>query len=135
MRIQLNSFQFCCTGGLKWIECTFDKSHVLPRLPHLLHVQRRTSSEGRVAKDMYVASEGCGMKEWQVGVARQQKLSCRYGESKIFRASSDGVTRNKVVNKKVTCSMKEMGYDYNWKQCRTKVKNPTQTYGKVHKVA
>ena len=55
-----------------------------------------------------------------------------WGEQDI-QSQLNGMTRNKVVYEKVARSM-EMGYDYNWKQSRTKVKTLTQTYRQVHKV-
>ena len=60
-------------------------------------------------------------------------LLSAWGEQDI-QSQLNAMTRNRVVYEKVACSMKEMDYDYNWKQCRTKVKNLTQTYRKVRKI-
>lgn len=43
----------------------------------------------------------------------------------------DGVTRNRVVFERIAKEMEELGYEYTWQQCRTKIKNLTQKYRKV----
>ena len=53
-----------------------------------------------------------------------------WGEQNI-QSQLDGVVRNKVIYEKVAESLHELGYDFTWKQCRTKVKNLTQSYRKV----
>ena len=45
----------------------------------------------------------------------------------------DGVVRNRVVHEEVAEKLCEEGYEYTWKQCRTKVKSLTQRYRKVRK--
>ena len=53
-----------------------------------------------------------------------------WGEQNI-QEQLDGVARNRVVYEKVSASLLEMGFTFTWKQCRTKVKNLTQSYRKV----
>ena len=55
-----------------------------------------------------------------------------WGEQNI-QSQLDGVVRNKIVYEKVAASLQELGFEYTWKQCRTKVKNLTQAYRKVSK--
>ena len=43
----------------------------------------------------------------------------------------DGVVRNRIVYEYVA-KMVELGYERTWQQCRTKIKNMTQRYRKVH---
>uniref|UniRef100_A0A1X7U4R8 Myb/SANT-like DNA-binding domain-containing protein n=1 Tax=Amphimedon queenslandica TaxID=400682 RepID=A0A1X7U4R8_AMPQE len=43
----------------------------------------------------------------------------------------DGVARNRSIYEKISSKLKEKSFNYNWKQCRTKVKNLTQRYRKV----
>jgi len=44
----------------------------------------------------------------------------------------DGVIRNKTIFEKIVAAMKEKGYDFDYKQCRTKVKNLKAKYNKVN---
>lgn len=44
----------------------------------------------------------------------------------------DGIVRDKFIYEKITESLRELGYECTWKQCRTKVKNLTQSYRKVY---
>ena len=41
------------------------------------------------------------------------------------------VKRNRCVFERITEGMVDLGYDFTWKQCRTKVKNLSQFYRKV----
>ncbi|XP_011406090.1 PREDICTED: zinc finger and SCAN domain-containing protein 29-like [Amphimedon queenslandica] len=43
----------------------------------------------------------------------------------------DGVARNRSIYEKISSKLKEKSFNYNWKQCRTKVKNLTQRYRKI----
>ncbi len=42
--------------------------------------------------------------------------------------------RNRCVFEKIAEDMNRVGYDFTWKQCRTKVKNLSQFYRKVRLV-
>ena len=53
-----------------------------------------------------------------------------WGEQNI-QNQLDGVVRNRVIYEKVSERLCEPGYEFTGKQCRTKVKNLTQTYRKV----
>ena len=57
-------------------------------------------------------------------------LLSMWGEQNI-QSQVDWVVRNKVIYEKVAENLHELGYDFTWKQCRTKVKNLTQSYRKV----
>ena len=54
-----------------------------------------------------------------------------WGEANIQK-QLDGVARNKHVYEKISTSMRELGYEKTWEQCRTKVKNLTNKYRKVN---
>ena len=53
-----------------------------------------------------------------------------WGEHNV-QEKLDGVSRNKTIYEKIPASMREQGYNYDYKQCRTKVKNLTAKYHKV----
>jgi len=53
-----------------------------------------------------------------------------WGESHV-QEKLDSVTRNKVIYEDIAEKMSAQGYDYDWKQCRTKAKNLAQAYRKV----
>lgn len=53
-----------------------------------------------------------------------------WGEANV-QEKLDGVSRNRTIYEGIAEGMREAGYDYSWKQCRTKVKNLTQKYCKV----
>ena len=53
-----------------------------------------------------------------------------WGESTIQEALS-GCQRNRVVFKRVSDGLAELGWKRTWTQCRTKVKNLTSRYRKV----
>ena len=40
----------------------------------------------------------------------------------------DGVTRNRIVYKKIASALSKCGYQRTWEQCKTKIKNLTQKY-------
>ena len=44
----------------------------------------------------------------------------------------DGVTRNRTVYEESAEGMHKAGYNYDWKQCRTKMKNLAQKYHQVY---
>ena len=47
------------------------------------------------------------------------------------RENLDGVSRDKTIFKKIAGTTKERGYDFDYKQCHTKVKNLKAKYNKV----
>ena len=53
-----------------------------------------------------------------------------WGEAEVQQAL-DGVVRNKTIYQKVATALNALGYEKNWQQCRTKVKNLVQRYKKV----
>ena len=53
-------------------------------------------------------------------------------ESKTYKKNLDGVTRNKTIFEKIMAAMKEKGYNFDYKQYRTKVKNLKAKYNKVN---
>ena len=59
-----------------------------------------------------------------------QALISVWGEANV-QEKLDGVSRNHTINEETAERMCEAGYDYTWKQCRTKVKNLTYKYHKV----
>ena len=65
---------------------------------------------------------------WSASATRA--LISVWGEQDIQK-QLDRVVRNQVVYEKVAASLLELGYEFTWKQCRTKVKNVTQKYRKV----
>ena len=60
-----------------------------------------------------------------------QALIAIWGEQNI-QQNLDGVTRNKTIFEKITAAMKEKEYDFNYKQCCTKVKNLKAKCNKVN---
>ena len=52
--------------------------------------------------------------------------------SKTYKKNPAGVTRNKTIFKKIAAAMKEKGYDFDYKQCCTNVKNLKAKYNKVN---
>ena len=65
---------------------------------------------------------------WSIEATRA--LILLWGEANV-QVKLDGVSRNRTIYEGITEEMREAGYDYTWKQCRTKVKNLTQKYHKV----
>ena len=59
-----------------------------------------------------------------------QALIALWGETKV-QEQLDAVARNKSIYEDIAEEMKKAGYDYTWKQCRTKGKNLAQKYRKV----
>uniref|UniRef100_A0A1X7V6C0 Myb/SANT-like DNA-binding domain-containing protein n=1 Tax=Amphimedon queenslandica TaxID=400682 RepID=A0A1X7V6C0_AMPQE len=53
-----------------------------------------------------------------------------WGEENV-QEQLDGVARNRSIYERILSKLKEKSFNYNWKQCRTKVKNLTQQYRKV----
>ena len=53
-----------------------------------------------------------------------------WGEANV-QEKLDSVSRNRTIYEGIAEGMRKAGYDYTWKQCRTKVKNLTQKYRKV----
>ena len=53
-----------------------------------------------------------------------------WGEENI-QEQLDGVARNRDIYEKISNCLSEQGFEYTWKQCRTKIKNLTQRYRKV----
>ena len=66
---------------------------------------------------------------WSTDATRA--LIAIWGEQNI-QQNLDGVTRNKTIFEKIAAAMKEKGYDFDYKQCRTKVKNLKAKYNKVN---
>ena len=56
-----------------------------------------------------------------------------WGEANV-QNQLDGVVRNKVVYEKIAVEMGKLGFERNWQQCRTKIKNLTHKYRKVSMV-
>lgn len=48
-----------------------------------------------------------------------------------IQSQLDGVVRNRVIYEKIAEDLGDLGFEYSWKQCRTKVKNLVQLYRKV----
>ena len=65
---------------------------------------------------------------WTVNATRA--LIAIWGEQNI-QENLDGVSRNKKIFEKIAEAMKEKGYDFDYQQCRTKVKNLKAKYNKV----
>ena len=65
---------------------------------------------------------------WSVDATRA--LIAIWGEQNI-QENFDGVSRNKTIFEEIAGGMKERGYDFDYKQCRTKVKNLKAKYNKV----
>ena len=59
-----------------------------------------------------------------------QALIAIWGEQNI-QENLDGVSRNKTNFEKIAAFMKERVYDFDYKQCHTKVKNLKAKYNKV----
>ena len=55
-----------------------------------------------------------------------------WGQENV-QSELDGVTRNRTVFERIAKEMRELGFERTWQQCRTKIKNLTQKYGKVSK--
>lgn len=47
----------------------------------------------------------------------------------------DGVSRNRTIFERISKELRNKGYEKTWQQCRTKIKNLTQKYRKVRKIA
>ena len=43
----------------------------------------------------------------------------------------DNVSRNKAIYEKIAAAMRAKGFNFDYKQCRTKIKNLTAKYRKV----
>lgn len=56
-----------------------------------------------------------------------------WGESDVQK-SLDGVKRNKDIYQAVALQLQKLGYKWTWEQCRTKIKNLTQSYRKVKSI-
>ena len=52
------------------------------------------------------------------------------GEQNI-QEQLDNVSRNKAIYEKITAAVRAKGFDFDYKQCRTKIKNLTVKYCKV----
>ena len=48
-----------------------------------------------------------------------------WGEANV-QERLDGVTRNRTIYEEIEEGMHKAGYNYDWKQCRTKAKNLAQ---------
>ena len=53
-----------------------------------------------------------------------------WGEADV-QSQLDGVSRNHVIFEKIATSLREMGHNKTWEQCRTKIKNMVVKYRKV----
>ena len=53
-----------------------------------------------------------------------------WGEQNI-QEQLDGVSRNKSIYEKIAAAMRAKGHRFDYKQCRTKLKNLTAKYRKV----
>jgi len=53
-----------------------------------------------------------------------------WGEANV-QERFDGVTRNRIIYEEIAEGMCKAGFDFDWKQCRTKVKNLSQKYRQV----
>ena len=53
-----------------------------------------------------------------------------WGEQNI-QEQLDNISRNKAIYEKISAAMRAKGFDFDYKQCRTKVKNLTTKYRKV----
>ena len=53
-----------------------------------------------------------------------------WGDSKL-QEELDGAVRNKVVFQRIAKMLREQGYERDWKQCRTKVKNLKTEYREI----
>ena len=49
----------------------------------------------------------------------------------IIQEELDGAVRNKVVHERIAKRLQEQGYEHNWKQCRTKIKNLKTKYSEI----
>ena len=58
---------------------------------------------------------------------RVKALIAIWGEGNV-QEELDGAVRNKVVYVNIAKKMKEQGYDRDWQQCRTKIKNLKKDY-------
>ena len=59
-----------------------------------------------------------------------QVLIIIWGEAKI-QEELDGAVRNKTVFQKIATKLEQEGYQRDWQQCRTKVKNLKREYRTV----
>ena len=57
------------------------------------------------------------------GEATQALLGI-WGKQNV-QSQLDGVARNRNIYEKIAESLSGLGYEYSWKQCRTKIKNLT----------
>ena len=66
---------------------------------------------------------------WSTDATRA--LIAIWGEQNI-QQNLDGVTRNKTICEKIAMAMKEKGYNFDYQQCRTKIRNLKAKYNKVN---
>ena len=59
-----------------------------------------------------------------------RSLISLWGEANV-QSQLDGVSRNRVIYKRIAWDTESLGYAKMWEQCRTKIKNLTQRYRKV----
>ena len=50
---------------------------------------------------------------------------------KSIQQQLDGAVRNKEIFENIAKEMRRNGYERDWQQCKTKTKNPKQTYKKI----
>ena len=73
--------------------------------------------------DTYVMAAG-----WSTEATRA--LIAIWGEENV-QEQLDSVSRNRTIFEKIAASLRAKGFTYDYKQCRTKVKNLTAKYRKV----
>ena len=128
MRIQTGSIQTTSRGGLKWIEstsrCVSVQSRALTRTHMLLLALARSRS-----RTVFGALEMSG--SWSHEQTRA--LVSVWSQANV-QSELDGVVRNCMVFERIAKEMGDMGYEFSWQQCWTKIKNLTQKYRKASNV-
>ena len=97
------------------IQCTFDPNRFHPHLMHITPMRIQTGSIQTTSQD--------GLK-WTEGQAggwsyEQTRALVSVWSQANMQAELNGVTQNHVVFERIA---REMGYEFTWKQCRTKIK-------------